>query len=125
MLEEIIAVAKSAVTRGLRAVGRVIKRHLAPESALVVAGAVHDIGRSKSELLAENAMLRQQLIVACRAVKRPSLRNGDRLLMVLLARLNQAWRASLHLVQPNTLLREHASRRVVHFNVTRSPWDSE
>ncbi len=52
-------------------------------------------------------MLRQQLIVASRAVRRPSLRNGDRLFMVLLARLNRAWRGALHLIQPDTLLRWH------------------
>jgi hypothetical protein len=72
-----------------------------------VAGVVQDAVRSKCELVAENAMLRQQLIVAGRAVKRPSLRNGDRLFMVLLARLNRAWRGALHLIQPDTLLRWH------------------
>ena len=107
MLGEIIAVAKSTFTRRLSAAGRLFKRLLRPAPATVVAGIVQDAVRSKCELVAENAMLRQQLIVAGRAVKRPSLRNGDRLFMVLLARLNRAWRGALLLIQPDTLLRWH------------------
>ena len=107
MLRNFIAVAKIAFACYLNAAGRVIKRGLKPAPATVVEGVVQDIVRSKTELVAENAMLRQQLIVAGRAVKRPSLRNGDRLLMVLLARLNRAWRDALLLIQPDTLLRWH------------------
>ena len=111
MLGEIIAVAKSTLTRCLSAAGRLFKRLLRPAPVTVAAGidrdAVRDAVRSKCELVAENAMLRQQLIVASRAVKRPSLRNSDRLFMVLLARLNRAWRSAVHLIQPDTLLRWH------------------
>ncbi|HEY6410867.1 MAG TPA: hypothetical protein VIY29_25720 [Ktedonobacteraceae bacterium] len=46
-----------------------------------------DLGRSKSELLAENALLRQQLIILKRQVKRPACTKTDRMLLVLLARL--------------------------------------
>ncbi len=45
-----------------------------------------DLGRSKSELLAENALLRQQLISLRRQVKRPTFTRTDRILLVLLAR---------------------------------------
>ena len=107
MLGRIIAVAKSTFTRCLSAARRLFKRLLRPAPATVVTGVVQDAVRSKCELVAENAMLRQQLIVAGRGVKRPSLRNGDRLFMVLLARLNRAWRDALHLIQPDTLLRWH------------------
>jgi transposase InsO family protein len=107
MLGEIIAVAKSTFICCLSAAGRLLKKLLRPAPATVVAGVVQDAVRSKCELVAENAMLRQQLIVVRRAVKRPSLRNGDRLFMVLLARLNRAWRGALHLIQPDTLLRWH------------------
>jgi len=72
-----------------------------------VAGVVQDVVSSRSELVAENAMLCQQLIVARRLVSRPALRGGDHLLMVLLAQFNRAWRKALHLVQPDTLLRWH------------------
>ena len=63
--------------------------------------------RSKADLIAENAMLRQQLIVLNHQMKRPHLTNGDRLRLVLLARRTQFWRQALHIVQPDTLLRWH------------------
>jgi transposase InsO family protein len=63
--------------------------------------------RSKADLIAENAMLRQQLIVLNRQVKRPQLTNRDRLRLVLLARCTQFWQQTLHIVQPDTLLRWH------------------
>jgi putative transposase len=66
-----------------------------------------DLGRSKSELLAENALLRQQLIVLRRQVKRPMFTRTDRILLVLLARLVRMWQQSILIVQPETLLRWH------------------
>ena len=61
--EEIIAVAKSPSP----VAGRPLKRLLRPALAVVVARVVQDAVRSKCELVAENAMLRQQLIVAGRS----------------------------------------------------------
>jgi fido (protein-threonine AMPylation protein) len=72
-----------------------------------VLGALADPGRGKSELMAENALLRQQLIILRRQVKRPAYRKSDRLLLVLLARMVQTWKEGLFLVQPETLLRWH------------------
>jgi len=46
-----------------------------------------DLGRSKSELIAENALLRKPLIILKRQVKRPLSTRTDRILLVLLARL--------------------------------------
>src|SRR5947209_6028892 len=66
-----------------------------------------DLSRSKSELIAENALLRQQLIVLRREVKRPSITRTDRILLVLLARLVRTWQQALVIVQPDTLLRWH------------------
>ncbi len=66
-----------------------------------------DLGRSKSELLAENALLRQQLISLRRQVKRPTFTRTDRILLVLLARLVRTWQQALLIVQPDTLLRWH------------------
>jgi putative transposase len=64
-----------------------------------------DLGRSKSELIAENALLRQQLIVLRRQVKRPTFTRTDRILLVLLARLVRTWQQALVIVQPDTLRR--------------------
>jgi putative transposase len=66
-----------------------------------------DLSRSKSQLVAENALLRQQLIILQRQVKRPACTKTDRMLLVLLARLVQTWKQALFIVQPETLLRWH------------------
>jgi putative transposase len=66
-----------------------------------------NLGRSKSELIAENALLRQQLIVLRRQVKQPTFTRTDRILLVLLARLVRTWQQTLLIVQPDTLLRWH------------------
>jgi len=66
-----------------------------------------DLGRSKSELIAENALLRQQLIVLRRQVKRPTFTRTDCILLVLLARLVRTWQQALLIVQSDTLLRWH------------------
>lgn len=48
-------------------------------------GLLIDLTRSKQALLAENALLRQQLIVAARRVKKPRFRRSERLLLVALS----------------------------------------
>src|SRR5205823_5902418 len=58
-------------------------------------------------LVAENALLRHQLVVLHRQVGRPVLTPADRLRLILLARLAHGWRSALLLVQPETLLRWH------------------
>jgi hypothetical protein len=63
-----------------------------------------DLGRSKSQLIAENALLRQQLIILRRQVKRPLCTKTDRTLLILLARLVRTWRQALFIVQPDTRL---------------------
>ena len=68
-------------------------------------GTLADLSRSKAELLAENALLRHQLIILRRQVQRPVYRKTDRLLLVLLARMVRTWKQALFLVQPETLLR--------------------
>jgi transposase InsO family protein len=70
-------------------------------------GTLTDLGRSKSELIAENTLLRQQLIILKRQVKRPACTKTDRILLVLLARLVRAWQQTPVIVQPDTLLRWH------------------
>jgi len=68
---------------------------------------VADLARSKAELVAENALLRQQLIILKRQVKRPACSKTDRVLLVLLARVVRTWKQALFIVQPDTLLRWH------------------
>jgi hypothetical protein len=73
----------------------------------VASGFLADLTRSRAELIAENALLRQQLIVASRGVKRLDFRGHERGLLVLLARLLPRWRCALLLVKPETVLRWH------------------
>src|SRR6476659_661793 len=78
-----------------------------PAAATHAAGTTGDLLRSRAQLLAENAFLRQQLLVLRRSVKRPVVTPADRALLVLLAGRIRAWRQALLLVQPETLLRWH------------------
>jgi hypothetical protein len=64
-----------------------------------------DLTRSKSELVLENALLRQQLIVLKRQVQRPRLSWRDRTLIILLASRLRSWKQALLIVQPDTVLR--------------------
>jgi hypothetical protein len=70
-----------------------------PSHSSLLLGTVADLGRTKSELVAENALLRQQLIVLRRHVKRPVYAKTDRLLLVLLARMVRTWKQALFIVQ--------------------------
>ena len=120
MQREMRSAVKSVAVRCIRAVCTVIKKLLAPETATTLSGVARDATLSKSELIAENAILRLQLIVASRSIKRPSLHDSDRLLMVMLARLNRAWRSALHLIQPDTLLRWHRDDEGRHDTAART-----
>src|SRR5918911_1443786 len=91
---------------------RAVRRRLptAPRPATtssLVLGTATDLLRGKPELVAENALLRQQLIVLARSAKRPPITRSDRALLVLLASRVRAWRQALLIVQPATLLRWH------------------
>ena len=66
-----------------------------------------DLPRSRSDLILENALLRQQLIILRRQIKRPHLIKRDRLILLLLPRLTRFWKQTLLIVQPDTLLRWH------------------
>jgi putative transposase len=78
-----------------------------PESTSLLLLTLTDLSRSKSELVAENAFLRQQLLILRRQVKRPACTKTDRMLLLLLARMVQTWKQALFIVQPETLLRWH------------------
>jgi transposase InsO family protein len=66
-----------------------------------------DAGRSRRELILENAVLRHQIGVLLRGRPRPRLRGRDRIGLVLAATLLPAWRRVVALVQPDTILRWH------------------
>jgi len=78
-----------------------------PLTTSLLLGTLADLARGKSELVAENALLRQQLIILRRQSKRPVCTERDRSLLVLLARATRSWRQALLIVQPETLLHWH------------------
>ena len=84
-----------------------IKQLTKPTTPSLAIGAISDLPKSKADLMAENAILRQQVIVLNRQVKRPKFTTGDRFRLVFLSRLTDFWHTALHLVQPETLLRWH------------------
>jgi putative transposase len=66
-----------------------------------------DLTRNKSDLMLENALLRHQLDVLQRHVKRPRFTWKARLFMVVTASRLPSWRQALLIVQPDIVLRWH------------------
>jgi hypothetical protein len=62
---------------------------------------------NRSALIAENLALRQQLAVVSRTVKRPRLRQRDRIFWDWISKLWRGWRSVLVVVQPDTVVRWH------------------
>ena len=75
-----------------------------PGTTSPLLGTLIDLSRSKSQLVAENALLRQQLIILRRQVKRPACTRTDRMLLVLLTRMVRTWKQALFIIQPETRL---------------------
>src|SRR6266540_2125983 len=84
-----------------------IKLWTKPATSILIIGILSDLARNRTDLVVENALLRQQLIVLNRQVKRPQLTNSDRFCLVFLTRFTVFWKQALHIVQPDTLLRWH------------------
>lgn len=103
MLDRLVARLRATVL----AVQARILRWTRPSTRPVL-GFIVDHVRSRTELVQENALLRKQLEVVCRQIRRPQLRRTDRAVLVLLARLAPRWRQAVLLVQPETILRWHA-----------------
>jgi len=86
---------------------KVMREALRPRPCSIVSALATDLLRSRAELAAENVLLRQQLIVAGRKVKRPVFRRDERARVTLLAAALPRWRDALLLVKPETVLRWH------------------
>jgi putative transposase len=90
-----------------QAARQLLRRWTKPDGHDLVLNTVLDLTRSKSELVLENMLLRQQMIVLRRQVRRPARTERDRVLFVLLASRLRSWKQALVIVQPGTLLRWH------------------
>ena len=62
---------------------------------------------SRISLATEILALRQQLLVLNRTVKRPKIRQRDRLFGVCLSRLWKDWRDALIIIKPDTVIKWH------------------
>jgi putative transposase len=98
---------KQRVCFRLHALQICVWRWIKPLTTSLVPGTFADLTRGKAELLAENALLRYQLIILRRQIKRPVYRITDRVLLIFLARMVRTWKQALFIVQPETLLRWH------------------
>jgi len=84
-----------------------VKRWIKPVTSVLIIDTLLDLTHSRTDLIVENAMLRQQLIVLNRQIKRPQLTNSDRFRLVFLSHCKTFCKQALHIVQPDTLLRWH------------------
>ena len=84
-----------------------VKHWTKPATSVLIIDILSDLTRSRADLVVENALLRQQLIVLNRQIKRPQLTNNDRFRLVFLSHFTKFWKQALHIVQPDTLLRWH------------------
>jgi putative transposase len=82
-------------------------RLIRPHRNSLTRGILADLLRSKADLIAENALLRQQLVILQRQVKRPHLNRRDRFWLLLLASRSANWKQALLIIQPDTLLHWH------------------
>src|SRR3712207_5833119 len=107
MLAPCLAHLRQLTGRCLHLVGTHLSALTKPPTPSLAGGVVTDLLRSKQDLVVENALLRQQLLVLNRSVKRPALTATDRGLLVLLARWLHTWASALVIVKPETVLRWH------------------
>jgi putative transposase len=107
MFHHLVRLCQSVIVRGLKWLDQQVQKHTRPSTLTTAVGAVADLSRSKTELMVENALLRQQLVVLRRSVKRPHLTNKDRRVLVLLASRLRRWQDALLVVKPDTLITWH------------------
>jgi len=62
---------------------------------------------SRSDLILENLALRQQLTIQQRTIKRPKLRNKDRIFWSWLSQIWPDWKSNLIIVKPETVIKWH------------------
>ena len=73
----------------------------------IIVCTVRSIFRSRRELALENFVLRQQLAAPKHRHPRPRLTDTDRLFWIWLSRIWSGWRSSVHIVEPDTVVRWH------------------
>ncbi len=102
MFAGFVAHAKRKVTGWAQALVKAVKSLVEParSGTVAAAGVARDDLRGRVHPIAENAFLRQQLIVLRRNVGRPVFVRGERLALVLLAWVSSAWKDALSNTTP-------------------------
>src|SRR5919202_5189398 len=103
MLTRCLVWLRQRVQHGVDALRTRASQWTTPRPIALAAGLAADLSRSRGDLLLENALLRQQVLVLRRTVKRPTLTPLDRGLLVLLASRLRTWAGALLIVQPETV----------------------
>ncbi len=107
LLRNILQRCRWVAQRALREVDTARSRWTKAGSQSSPWGTMGDRARRKPQLITEQLLLRQQLSVLNRSVKRSPFIRADRARFVLLARWLPGWREALRIVKPATILRWH------------------
>ena len=105
MLARCLARLRRRIRRGVDTICARVRQWMTP--CPLAAGLAADAVRTRRDLLLENALLRQQVLILHRSVKRPALTPLDRGLLVLLASRLRTWAGALPIVRLETVLRWH------------------
>ena len=82
MLAALSNFGKAIVRKGILWFNQKLQKWTQPADGSAVLATVSDLMRPTPELVLENALLRQQVIILQRGVKRPKVTNTDRRLLV-------------------------------------------
>ena len=91
MLTRCLAWLRQRVQHGVDAIRTRVSQWTTSCSVALTVGLAANLTRSRGDLLLENALLRQQVLILNRSVKRPTLTPLDRGLLVLLASRLRTW----------------------------------
>jgi hypothetical protein len=105
---------------GCDGIARAIREALRPRACSIVGGLATDLLRTRAELVAENALLRQQLVVVARRVKRPIFRRHERAAVALLTAALPRWKDALLLKERRCRLTQDPPRVSRKFENWRS-----
>ena len=104
MLTHLLSRLNTTTEHIVTVLGERLRAWTQPLEETLVGGAVRDMTHNKHDLVAENPLLRRQVIVLKRQVNQPMLQNRDQLMLVFLASKVLARREALLFVKPATLL---------------------
>ena len=97
----------STLRRGRSCVNWVPSSSCGMHLALHLLALIRALTLDRSRLALENLVLRQQLNVLRRGVKRAKLDDSDRIFWILIRRLFNEWKEHLVVVKPETVIRWH------------------